>query len=331
MFLLLGLNFYLIFNYKFSEAAGRFTSFISAVTFLFLSQTMTNKNLSLTLVFLFTFLTCFAFGSKMIFSRKRKFFSLSLTHLPFFSLMLVLILNLLAGPKITSTFKEIVALSSGALIGLIFQALVFIPYGFNSYKEYFHFMVFTKNKTDNFKSLITCLTINPANWLTTKELLTQINAKDLDQNKEGLQKVLVNLVFYWTQQTQFNSLNPLVKKINDISFEQIKKNLVVFDLTDSDVDLIFNIFRCGCWKPGLFILDQYLVANKLSLKYPSALIFADKFIHDLKKASFDDESIENWLKYYSAIFKGTPISQKINLIYHNKDDWFNPEIRHAAL
>lgn len=325
MFLLLGLTTYLIFENKFSKSTALIAGLMMLTGSLILSHLMKVQNYNLFLYFMFSFYTIYSMSMILKIQVKRKIYAVSLFLIP----LMGVLANIIEQPL--NAKKALLAIVVGLIIGFISEALTSLPFGFQSFKEFFYFQQYLNSKRKDIKYLIQCLEINISNFVTTKELFSQIMKNQELAKTLDFKKTMVNSLFYWTQKEHFNSMNPLVQRFNAFEFEQLKKNFAVYDLSDSDVELIFNIFRCGCWKPGLFILDQYLIGNKLSSKYPSTLIFADKFLNDLKKVSFDDESIEYWLQQYSEVFKGTPIAQKINLVYHNKDDWFNRDRHYAAV
>lgn len=328
MFLLISLTTYLILENKYSRKVAvngaLFCLSLLLISKLIMKSTAYNYT-QLLLLSMMTILTAFSTYTLEI---KRKYISFPLFLLP---ISLVVLHTFIFNPESLLSKVYLGTIIGGGVIGTLLSMVIYLPLGFQSLKEFNLFNIYLKSSKKDITALIAAQQLNITNFFITIELMNfLIKAKD-NSYDNNIKKLLLNSLFYWTQQPTFNSLNPLVTKFNSLNFEQLKKFFVVYDLSDNDVELLFKIFRCGCWKPGLFILDQYLISNKFSTKYPSTLIFADKFLLDLKKISFDDESIEYWLKNYSTQFKGSPISQKINLIYHNTDDWFNRDIRYAAI
>lgn len=280
------------------------------------------------ILFSLSLLMAYSFSSTYTYKIKRNFYSFQMTLLP--TLALVLCLVFMKTSVLLSKYN-FASILSGIVLGFLLDSLQGLPFGFQSRKEYSFFKKYLQSKKMDLAALTKAFKLNYTNFITTKEIVSLIEQQSEFFKSESLDKALLHSLFYWTQQPHFNSMNPLAARFNQLSFETFKRELVAFDLADKDIELLFNLIRCGCWKPGLFLLDQYLVSNKFSAKYPSTLIFVDKFLNDLKKVSFDDETIEVWLKTYGEVFKGTPVSQKISLIYHNKDDWFQKDIRYAAL
>lgn len=280
------------------------------------------------ILFSLSLLMAYSFSSTYTYKIKRNFYSFQMTLLPTLALVLSMVFM---KPSVLLSKYNFASILSGIILGLLLDSLQGLPFGFQSRKEYSFFKKYLQSKKMDLAALTKAFKLNYTNFITTKEIVSLIEQQSEFFKSESLDKALLHSLFYWTQQPHFNSMNPLAARFNQLSFETFKRELVAFDLADKDIELLFNLIRCGCWKPGLFLLDQYLVSNKFSAKYPSTLIFVDKFLNDLKKVSFDDETIEVWLKTYGEVFKGTPVSQKISLIYHNKDDWFQKDIRYAAL
>ncbi len=325
MIIIFSTLFYFILENKFSTLVAKIGTVSLLVVNSILIYSLTNQNYGLYLLALFSFITTFSYPLNLKIQLKRRLYIL-----PLFFFSLLGLCYSLFGNSISIKIK-ISTLLVGLLLGFLLDFLTNLPYGFQSFKEYFYFKEYLKSNRTNVKLLIKCLELNITNFTCLKELLDLITRAPDSSKNANFNQILINCLFFWSQNENYKMLSPLVLKFNELSFDQLKKDFVIYDLADNDVDLILNIFRSGCWKPGLFILDQFLVANKFSTKYTSTLIFADKYLNDLKKASFDNESIEYWLKTYSECFKGTPISQKINLVYHNKEDWFNRDVQHIAL
>lgn len=317
--------FYLILENKFSTLVAKIGTVSLLLVNSILVYSLTNQNYELYLLGIFSLITTFSYPLNLKIQLKRRLYSL-----PLFFFSLLGLCYALFGNSI-SIKNKIFTLSGGLLLGFLLDLITNLPYGFQSFKEYFYFKEYLKSNKTKLELLIKCLDLNITNFTCLKELLDLITRVPESSKNIQFKQILINSLFYWSQNENHKVLSPLVSKFNELSFDQLKKDFVIYDLEDNDVNLILNIFRSGCWKPGLFILDQFLVANKFSTKYASTLIFADKYLNDLKKASFDNESIEYWLKTYSECFKGTPISQKINLVYHNKEDWFNRDVQHIAL
>lgn len=328
MFLLLSVSTFFVLEKKLSRIATLTLTILTLCSSLILNQTLKSSVFHSFIVFGLTFLAAFSFSSTYTFNLKRKFYSFQTTLIPLLSLGLFLISS---KSNFNLSKKTLLAIFVGIVLGVIVDALQNLPFGFRSLKEYNFFRKYLQSKKTDVASLTEAFNLNYTNFSVAKELVSQIENQTLFFKSANLNKNLLHCLFYWTQQPSFNSMNPLSQKFNQLSFETFKRELVAFDLDDQDVDLLFNLIRCGCWKPGIFLLDQYLVSNKLSAKYPSTLIFVDKFLNDLKRVSFEDETIENWLKSYGETFRGTPVSQKIHLIYHNKDDWFHRDLRYASV
>lgn len=328
MFLLLPVTTFFILEKKFSKMLAAASSAILLGVCLVLNQLTKPVTFNYFILFSLSLLMAYSFSSTYTYKIKRNFYSFQMTLLP--TLALVLCMVFMKTSVLLSKYN-FAGILSGIVLGSLLDSLQGLPFGFQSRKEYSFFKKYLQSKKMDLAALTKAFKLNYTNFITTKEIVSLIEQQSEFFKSESLDKALLNSLFYWTQQPHFNSMNPLAARFNQLSFETFKRELVAFDLADKDIELLFNLIRCGCWKPGLFLLDQYLVSNKFSAKYPSTLIFVDKFLNDLKKVSFDDETIEIWLKTYGEVFKGTPVSQKISLIYHNKDDWFQKDIRYAAL
>lgn len=328
MFLLLPVTTFFILEKKNSKVFAASSSIILLCSCLILNQTLKPAIFNRFIIFSFALAMAFTFSSVYTFRIKRKFYSFQMTLLP---LLLFSIFIFSQKPSALLGKYNLLAMILGLAVGFLLDTAQGLPFGFQSKKEYTFFKRYLQSKKTDLSALTESFKMNYKNFNVTKELVSQMELNHEFYKSQSLDKSLLNSLFFWTQQSHFNSMNPLAAKFNQLSLETFKRELVAFDLADTDVDLLFNLIRCGCWKPGIFLLDQYLVSNKFSAKYPSTLIFVDKFLNDLKKISFEDESIEIWLKTYAEVFKGTPVSQKISLIYHNKDDWFQKDVRYAAL
>lgn len=328
MFLLLPVTTFFILERKFSRMIAITSSAILLGICLVLNQVLKPNTFNYFILFSLSLLMAYSFSSIYIYKIKRSFYSFQMALLP--TMALVLSLFFMKTPVVLSKYN-IASILSGIFLGFLLDSLQGLPFGFQSSKEYSYFRKYLQSKKMDYTALTEAFKLNYTNFITTKEIVMLVEKQTDFYKSQSLDKALLNSLFYWTQQPHFNSMNPLAAKFNQLGFDTFKRELVAFDLADNDIELLFNLVRCGCWKPGLFLLDQYLVSNKFSAKYTSTLIFADKFLNDLKKVSFDDETIEFWLKSYAEAFKGTPVSQKISLIYHNKDDWFQKDIRYAAL
>lgn len=328
MFLLLPVTTFFILEKKFSKMLAAASSAILLGVCLVLNQLLRPNTFNYFILFSLSLLIAYSFSSTYTYKIKRTFYSFQMTLLP--TVALVLCMIFMKTPVLLSKYN-FASILSGIVLGFLLDNLQGLPFGFQSGKEYTYFKNYLQSKKTDWASLTEAFKLNYTNFITTKEIVTIIEQQGEFFKSQSLDKALLNSLFYWTQQPHFNSMNPLAARFNQLSFDTFKRELVAFDLADNDIELLFNLIRCGCWKPGLFLLDQYLVSNKFSAKFPSTLIFVDKFLNDLKKVSFEDETIEIWLKTYAEVFKGTPVSQKISLIYHNKDDWFQKDIRYAAL
>lgn len=328
MFLLLPVTTFFILDKKFSRMLATASSAVLLGICLVLNQLLKTTTFNYFILFSLSLLMAYSFSSTYTYKIKRTFYSFQMTLIP--TLALVLSMAFMKPSTLLSKYN-LAGIISGIVLGFLLDSLQGLPFGFQSRKEYSYFRTYLKSKKMDLSALVEAFKLNYTNFVITKEVVTLVEQQNTFFKSQNLDKALLNSLFYWTQQPHFNSMNPLAAKFNQLSLETFKRELVAFDLEDKDTELLFNLIRCGCWKPGLFLLDQYLVSNKFSAKYPSTLIFVDKFLNDLKKVSFEDESIEVWLKTYGEVFKGTPVSQKISLIYHNKDDWFQKDIRYAAL
>lgn len=226
----------------------------------------------------------------------------------------------------------IAGLFLGATLGFVFKNLFKLPNGFKHEVEVENIKKYLKNK-NQFHLLNQTLVRNPAHLFSMRELLNVVlnsqKENEVGQVDSGINEILSSYnglklsLFYWAKQDFLNSFHPMVEKINQLNFKSLNKYYYFLDLNDQDLDCIYNLFKAGSWKMGLFLMDQYLKNNKQSKQYTSALIFADRYLQDLKKISFDEETIETWLLQYSEYFKGSPISQKISMMFYNKEDWFS--------
>lgn len=217
------------------------------------------------------------------------------------------------------------------IAGLLLDQFFSSPYPFSSYFEF----KFYRSKKDKSSLSVTQLQQYLKNNLGNF-VLGQLFIKSYNQapaaNKLKFQKDLLPiLLMYWVSKKSFTSIHPMAKLFNQLDMPDIKENFTYYDLNNLDLPWIHDVFRCGCWKVGLYLLDQYLLTNKQSKMYASSLLWSDRILTDLKRVSFEDETIENWLMEYRERFKGTPLSTKIQLVYHNKDDWFEKSYRFAAL
>jgi hypothetical protein len=205
------------------------------------------------------------------------------------------------------------------------------PYPFASYFE-FDFYRSSKNKFRlSISKMQSYLKNNLGNFVVGQLFVKNYVGASASEKLEFQKDLLPSLLIYWVSKQNLSSLHPMAKAFNQLALDDIKENLTFYDLNNMDLPWIHDVFRCGCWKIGIYLLDQYLLTNKQSKMYTSSLMWSDKILNDLKRASFDDENIENWLMEYRERFKGTPLAAKIHLVYHNKDDWFEKSYRFAAI
>lgn len=217
------------------------------------------------------------------------------------------------------------------IAGLALDQYFSSPFPFSSYFEY-DFYRSSKGKIQNSMSQVqNFLKGNLGNFVFGQLFIRNYIEADPTEKRQLQKDLLPSLLIYWVSKKSLSSLHPMAKTFNQLSLDDIKENFTFYDLNNLDLPWIHDVFRTGCWKIGLYLLDQYLLTNKQSKMYTSSLMWSDRVLTDLKKVSFDEESIENWLMDYHGRFRGTPISTKIQLIYHNKDDWFEKSYRFAAL
>lgn len=217
------------------------------------------------------------------------------------------------------------------ITGLLLDQFFTSPYPFSSFFEY-NFYRSSKNKrTLPVMELQSYLKNNLGNFVLG-QIFVRNYTEATESDKLHFQKELLpSLLTYWVSKKSFTSMHPMAKVFNQLDIADIKESFTFYDLNNMDLPWIHDVFRCGCWKIGIYLLDQYLLTNKQSKMYASSLLWSDRILNDLKRISFDDEAIENWLMDYRERFKGTPLSAKIQLVYHNKDDWFEKSYRFAAL
>lgn len=215
--------------------------------------------------------------------------------------------------------------------GLLLDHFFSSPHPFFSYFE-FNFYRSKKNKSKlPVVELQSYLENNLGNFVLGQIFIKNYNTASESDKRQFKKELLPSLLTYWVSNKSFTSMCPMAKSFNQLSLADIKESFTYYDLNNRDLPWIHDMFRCGCWKVGLYLLDQYLLTNKQSKMYASSLLWSDRILNDLKRASFDDETIENWLMDYRERFHGTPLSVKIQLVYHNKDDWFEKSYRFAAL
>lgn len=217
------------------------------------------------------------------------------------------------------------------IIGLLLDQFFASPHPFSSYSE-FEFYKSSKNKNRlAVAKLQSYLKNNLGNFVLGQTFVKNYNDAQASEKLHFQKDLLPKLLIYWVSKSTFSSMHPMAKTFNQLSLDDIKENFTFYDLSNMDLPWIHDLFRCGCWKVGLYLLDQYLLTNKQSAMYPSSILWSDRILNDLKRASFDDETIEEWLMDYRKRFIGTPLATKIQHIYHNKDDWFEKSYRFAAI
>ncbi|MBL7556149.1 MAG: hypothetical protein JNM24_10030 [Bdellovibrionaceae bacterium] len=256
---------------------------------------------------------------------KRKFYSLPaiVFQIP---LLLIPLYKTQMSPKLS-----FLVFGFSFIMGLLIDQFFSSPYPFSSYFE-FNFYRSEKNKSKlPVAELQTYLKNNLANFVLGQIFIRNYNEASETDKRQYQKELLPSLLTYWVSKTSFTSMHPMAKAFNQLDMADIKESFTYYDLNNMDLPWIHDVFRCGCWKVGIYLLDQYLLTNKQSKMYTSSLLWSDRILNDLKRVSFDDESIENWLMDYRDRFKGTPLSTKIQLVYHNKDDWFEKSYRFAAL
>lgn len=217
------------------------------------------------------------------------------------------------------------------ITGLLLDQFFSSPYPFTSYFE-FRFYRSVKNKSTLPAAQIQrYLKNNLGNFVLGQIFVRNYNEAPAADRLHYQKDLLPSLLIYWVSKKSITPMHSMMRSFNQLPFSDIKENFTYYDLSNMDLPWIHDVFRCGCWKIGIYLLDQYLLTNKQSKMYTSSLLWSDRILNDLKRASFEDETIENWLMEYKERFKGTPLSAKIQMIYHNKDDWFEKSYRFAAL
>lgn len=256
---------------------------------------------------------------------RRKFYSLPAVvfQIP---LLLIPLYKMQTSPRLT-----FLIFGFSFIIGLVVDQFFASPNPFASAFEY-DFYRRSKNKNKLAATEVQAfLKNNLGNFVLGQIFVKNYIAASASEKIHFQKDLLPSLLTYWVSKNKFNSLHPLAKTFNQLELADIKENFTFYDLNNMDLPWIHDIFRCGCWKIGIYLLDQYLLTNKQSKMYTSSLLWSDRILNDLKKVSFDEESIENWLMDYRDRFQGTPLSAKIQLVYHNKDDWFEKSFRFAAI
>ncbi|MBL7542339.1 MAG: hypothetical protein JNL11_00915 [Bdellovibrionaceae bacterium] len=217
------------------------------------------------------------------------------------------------------------------IIGLLLDQFLTSPQPFASFFEY-AFYRSEKNKYRlHIPQMQNYLRNNLGNFVLGQLFIRKYIGASASEKIHYQKDLLPSLVIYWVSKKSFTSMHPMAKTFNQLDIADIKENFTFYDLSNMDLPWIHDVFRCGCWKIGLYLLDQYLLTNKQSSMYTASLLWSDRILNDLKRVSFDEESIETWLMDYRERFQGTPLSAKIQLVYHNKDDWFEKSYRFAAI
>lgn len=267
----------------------------------------------------------FSFNQMWIFQIKRKFYTLP---------AVVFQLPLIIGPLLKSQLSwrmSFLAFGFSFIIGLILDQFFTTPYPFCSYFE-FQFYRKTKNKSSLSIPILQNYLKNNLDNFVLGQLFVRTYITASASDKLLYQKdLLPRLLIYWVSKKSFNSMHPMARSFNQLEIADIKESFTFYDLNNRDLPWIHDLFRCGCWKVGIYLLDQYLLTNKQSNMYAASILWSDRILNDLKRVSFDDEGIEQWLMNYRDRFKGTPLATKIQHIYHNKDDWFDKSYRFAAI
>ncbi len=278
------------------------------------------------LLFIVSALTLiFSFSQIWTLKLRRKFYSLPavLFHVP---LLLVPFFKSNMPMKIS-----FLVFGFSFISGLLLEHFFASPYPF---KSFFEFEFYRSSKYKNrlpIPQLQTYLKSNLGNFVLGHVFTKGFNAAGATEKLQYQKELLPSLLIYWVSRKSFSSMHPMARSFNQISLDDIKENFTFYDLTNRDLSWIHDLFRCGCWKVGVYLLDQYLLTNKQSNLFASSLLWSDRILNDLKRASFDDENIEQWLMEYRERFVGTPLSTKILHVYHNKDDWFEKSYRFAAI
>lgn len=297
----------LLVGFVFAALWGKRTSFYN---FLFFTS-------SLTLIF--------SMNQMWVLQLKRKFYSL-----PSIVFQIPLLLIPLYKTQMSPRMSFLV-FGFSFITGLLLEQFFSSPYPFSSFFE-FEFYRSKKNKAKlPVPQLQTYLKNNLGNFVLGQIFIRSYNEASASEKLQFQKELLPSLLIYWVSRKSFNSMHPMARSFNQLATADIKENFTYYDLNNMDLPWIHDVFRCGAWKIGLYLLDQYLLTNKQSKMYTSSLLWSDRILNDLKRASFDDETIENWLMEYRERFKGTPLSTKIQLVYHNKDDWFEKSFRFASI
>lgn len=277
------------------------------------------------LFFLSALTLIFSFNQVWTLQIKRKFYSL-----PAFLFQIPLILFPLVKGHMSIKMSFLV-FGFSFITGLLLEQFFSSPYPFSSFFEY-EFYRSAKNKLRlPIPKLQSYLKSNLGNFVIGQLFVKSFNAAGAPEKMQFQKDLLPSLMIYWVSRKSFSSMHPLARLFNQISLDDIKENFTFYDLSNMDLPWIHDLFRCGCWKVGLYLLDQYLLTNKQSNMYASSILWSDRILNDLKRASFDEELIEEWLMEYRERFVGTPVSTKIQHVYHNKDDWFEKSFRFAAI
>lgn len=267
----------------------------------------------------------FSMNQMWVIQIKRKFYSLPAIVLQI-PLLLVPLYKTQMSPKLS-----FLVFGFSFITGLLIDQFFSSPYPFSSFFE-FNFYRSEKNKSKlPVTELQSYLKNNLGNFVLGQIFIKKYNEASESDKLQFQKELLPSLLTYWVSKKTFTSMHPMAKAFNQLDIADIKESFTYYDLNNMDLPWIHDVFRCGCWKIGIYLLDQYLLTNKQSKMYASSLLWSDRILNDLKRVSFDDENIENWLMDYRERFKGTPLSAKIQLVYHNKDDWFEKSYRFAAL
>ena len=217
------------------------------------------------------------------------------------------------------------------ILGLLLDQFFTSPYPFNSYFE-FNFFKSSKNKKRlAIVPMQNYLKNNIGNFVLGQVFIRSYITANASEKLQFQKDLLPRLFIFWVSRKSFTPMHPMARTFNELDLNDIKENFTFYDLSNMDLPWIHDLFRCGCWKVGIYLLDQYLLTNKQSRMYTSSILWADRILNDLKRASFDNEHIEQWLMSYRSRFVGTPLATKIQHVYHNKDDWFEKSIRFAAI
>lgn len=310
------------FTNKFGIISALFNLILfSTVYFLFGTKFLINLELFLACTFLGISLT-----SRFLFWQKRKYYQV----LSFWVMLIPAVSAFFISPYKFKTTLPFTFL--GLSIGFVLDQIIRSNLSIQSILKEKHFQAIKPNLDSHFAEFSKLIeNEEDSPYLTAYYLKTVLKMSQSGILGDEKIPALYRISKFWCSQAFINPLSSIPKLFQSLNLKDIQYHFTFFDLNQEDLPWIQDLFRCGCWKIGLYALDQFLVSNKQSGLYTSSLLWSDKILNDLKKISFDDETIENWLMDYKNTITGTPLSAKIQLIYHNKDDWFEKSFRHAVI